>query len=136
MGHTQVLDVMIRDGLWCSFSDIHMGITAENVATKFGLSRQDQDKYAALSQAKAEKAITSGRFRDEIVPVMVPQRQGDPLRFDTDEFPKFGTTVDKLAKLKPAFDKKGTVTAGNSSGVNDGAAALLLMSWKRLTSWE
>ena len=128
MGHTQVLDVMIRDGLWCSFSDTHMGITAENVATKFGLSRQDQDEYAALSQAKAEKAITSGRFRDEIVPVMVPQRQGDPLRFDTDEFPKFGTTVDKLAKLKPAFDKKGTVTAGNSSGVNDGAAALLLMS--------
>ncbi len=128
MGHTQVLDVMIRDGLWCSFSDIHMGITAENVATKFGLSRQDQDEYAAQSQAKAEKAIKSGRFRDEIVPVRVPQRKGDPLIFDTDEFPKFGTTVEKLAKLKPAFDKKGTVTAGNSSGVNDGAAALLLMS--------
>ena len=128
MGHTQVLDVMIRDGLWCSFSDIHMGITAENVAEKFNLSREEQDAYAAMSQAKAEKAIKSGRFKDEIVPVMVPQKKGDPLLFDTDEYPKFGTTAEKLAKLKPAFDKKGTVTAGNSSGVNDGAAALLVMS--------
>lgn len=128
MGHAQVLDVMIRDGLWCSFGDTHMGITAENVAKKFNLSREDQDVYAALSQEKAEKAIKSGRFKDEIVPVMVPQKKGDPIPFDTDEYPKFGTTAEKLGKLKPAFDKKGTVTAGNSSGVNDGAAALLVMS--------
>jgi acetyl-CoA C-acetyltransferase len=128
MGHAQVLDVMIRDGLWCSFGDTHMGITAENVAKKFSLSREEQDTYAALSQEKAEKAITSGRFKDEIVPVMVPQKRGEPILFDTDEYPKFGTTPEKLGKLKPAFDKKGTVTAGNSSGVNDGAAALLVMS--------
>jgi len=128
MGHAQVLDVMIRDGLWCSFGDTHMGITAENVAKKFGLSREEQDGYAAKSQEKAEKAVKSGRFKDEIVPVMVPQKKGDPIVFDTDEYPKFGTTMEKLGKLKPAFDKKGTVTAGNSSGVNDGAAALLVMS--------
>ena len=128
MGHTQVLDVMIRDGLWCSFGDTHMGITAENVAKKFGLSREEQDAYAAISQEKAEKAIKSNRFKDEIVPVMVPQKKGDPISFDTDEYPKFGTTAEKLGKLKPAFDKKGSVTAGNSSGVNDGAAALLVMS--------
>ena len=128
MGHSQVLDIMIRDGLWCSFSDTHMGITAENVAKKFNISREAQDEYAAMSQAKAERAITSGRFKDEIVPVMVPQKKGDPIPFDTDEYPKFGTTAEKLAKLKPAFDKKGTVTAGNSSGVNDGAAALVIMS--------
>ena len=128
MGHSQVIDVMIRDGLWCSFSDTHMGITAENVAKKFTVSRGEQDAYAAMSQTKAENAIKSGRFKDEIVPVMVPQKKGDPVPFDTDEYPKFGTTAEKLAKLKPAFDKKGTVTAGNSSGVNDGAAALLVMS--------
>ncbi|HTR44321.1 MAG TPA: acetyl-CoA C-acetyltransferase [Thermodesulfovibrionales bacterium] len=128
MGHGQVFDIMIRDGLWCSFGDTHMGITAENVAEKFGLSREAQDTYAATSQTKAEKAITSGRFKDEIVPVTIPQRKGDPIVFDTDEYPKFGTTAEKLAKLKPAFDKKGTITAGNSSGVNDGAAALLVMS--------
>jgi acetyl-CoA C-acetyltransferase len=119
---------MIRDGLWCAFSDTHMGITAENVARKFSLSRKDQDVYAAQSQAKAEKAISSGRFKDEIVPVPVPQKKGTPVIFDTDEYPKFGTTAATLAKLKPAFDKDGTVTAGNSSGVNDGAAALLIMS--------
>jgi acetyl-CoA C-acetyltransferase len=128
MGHSQVIDVMIRDGLWCSFGDMHMGITAENVATKFHISRQEQDAYAAMSQAKAEKAIKAGRFKDEIVPVVVPQKKGDPVIFDTDEFPKFGTTAEKLGKLKPAFDKKGSITAGNSSGVNDGAAALLVMS--------
>lgn len=128
MGHGQVFDVMIRDGLWCAFSDTHMGITAENVAKKFSVSRRDQDEYAAASQAKAEKAITSGRFQDEIVPVPVPQKKGAPIIFDTDEYPKFGTTAETLAKLKPAFDKDGTVTAGNSSGVNDGAAALLVMS--------
>jgi len=128
MGHGQVFDVMIRDGLWCSFSDTHMGITAENVAQKFKVSREDQDAYAAASQAKAERAIASGRFRDEIVPVTVPQKKGEPIVFDTDEYPKPGTTAASLAKLKPAFDKQGTVTAGNSSGVNDGAAALLVMS--------
>ncbi|HAM51135.1 MAG TPA: acetyl-CoA C-acyltransferase [Nitrospiraceae bacterium] len=128
MGHAQVFDVMIRDGLWCSFGDTHMGITAENVAKKFNITREEQDAYAAHSQEKAEKAISSGRLKNEIVPVMVPQRKGDPIVFDTDEYPKFGTTAEKLGKLKPAFDKKGTVTAGNSSGVNDGAAALLVMS--------
>ncbi len=131
MGHVQILDTMIHDGLWCSFGDTHMGITAENVAERFQLSRQDQDEFAALSQQRAEAAIKSGRFRDEIVPVEVPQRKGDPIIFDTDEFPRFGTTAEKLAKLKPAFAKNGTITAGNSSGINDGAAALLLMTAER-----
>jgi len=128
MGHSQMIDVMINDGLWCSFSDTHMGVTAENVAKKFNLSREVLDTYSAMSQAKAEKAIKSGRFKDEIIAVAVPQKKGDPIIFDTDEYPKFGTTPEKLAKLKPVFDKKGTITAGNSSGVNDGAAALLVMS--------
>ncbi len=127
MGHVQVLDTMIHDGLWCSFGDTHMGITAENIAERFKLSREEQDAYAALSQQKAEAAIKTGRFKDEIVPVEVPQRKGEPIIFDTDEFPRFGTTVEKLSKLKPAFAKNGTITAGNSSGINDGAAALLLM---------
>jgi acetyl-CoA C-acetyltransferase len=131
MGHVQVLDTMIHDGLWCSFGDTHMGITAENVAERFKLSREEQDAFAAHSQQKAEAAIKSGRFRDEIVPVAIPQRKGDPLIFDTDEFPRFGTTAEKLSKLKPAFDKDGTITAGNSSGINDGAAALLIMSKER-----
>ncbi len=131
MGHVQVLDTMIHDGLTCSFGDTHMGITAENVATKFNLSREEQDAYAAKSQQKAEAAIKSGRFKDEIVPVEVPQKKGEPIIFDTDEFPRFGTTVEKLGKLKPAFSKNGTVTAGNSSGINDGAAALLLISAER-----
>jgi acetyl-CoA C-acetyltransferase len=128
MGHVQVIDTMIHDGLWCSFGDTHMGITAENIAEKFKLSREEQDAYAALSQQKAEAAIKSGRFKDEIVPVEIPQRKGDPIIFDTDEFPRFGTTAEKLSKLKPAFAKNGTITAGNSSGINDGAAALLLMT--------
>src|SRR5208283_4329340 len=128
MGHFQVMDTMIQDGLWCSFGDTHMGITAENVAERFKISRQEQDDYSALSQQKAERAIKAGRFKDEIVPVLVPQKKGDPIVFDTDEFPKFGSTAEKLAKLRPAFDKKGSITAGNSSGVNDGAAALLVMS--------
>lgn len=128
MGHDQVIDVMIQDGLWCSFGDTHMGITAENIAEKFGISREKQDEFSAQSQQKAEAAITSGRFKDEIVPVEIPQRRGDPIIFDTDEFPRFGTTVETLDKLRPAFRKDGTATAGNSSGVNDGAAALLIMS--------
>jgi acetyl-CoA C-acetyltransferase len=128
MGHVQVLDTMIHDGLWCSFGDTHMGITAENVAERFHLSREEQDEFAAQSQQKAEAAIKSGRFKDEIVPVEIPQRKGDPIIFDTDEFPRFGSTAEKLGKLKPAFAKQGTITAGNSSGINDGAAALLLMT--------
>ena len=131
MGHVQVLDTMIHDGLTCSFGDTHMGITAENVAERFHISREDQDAFAAHSQQKAEAAIKSGRFKDEIVPVEIPQRKGDPVIFDTDEFPRFGSTAEKLSKLKPAFDKHGTVTAGNSSGINDGAAALLIMSLER-----
>jgi len=128
MGHVQVLDTMIHDGLWCSFGDTHMGITAENVAARFHLSREEQDEFAAKSQQKAEAAIKSGRFKEEIVPIEIPQRKGDPIIFDTDEFPRFGTTAEKLSKLKPAFAKNGTITAGNSSGINDGAAALLLMT--------
>jgi acetyl-CoA C-acetyltransferase len=128
MGHDQVIDVMIQDGLWCSFGDTHMGITAENIAEKFGISREEQDEFAAISQQKAEAAIKSGRFKDEIIPVQVPQRRGNPIIFDTDEFPRFGTTLEKLSKLKPAFRKDGTTTAGNSSGINDGAAALIIMS--------
>jgi acetyl-CoA C-acetyltransferase len=128
MGHVQVIDTMIHDGLWCSFGDTHMGITAENIAEKFQISREEQDAYAALSQQKTEAAIKSGRFKDEIIPVEIPQRKGDPIIFDTDEFPRFGTTVEKLSKLKSAFAKNGTITAGNSSGINDGAAALLLMT--------
>ena len=131
MGHVQVLDTMIHDGLTCSFGDTHMGITAENVAERFHISREDQDAFAAHSQQKAEAAIKSGRFKDEIVPVEIPQRKGDPIIFDTDEFPRFGATAEKLSKLNPAFDKHGTVTAGNSSGINDGAAALLIMSLER-----
>ena len=131
MGHVQVLDTMIHDGLWCSFGDTHMGITAENVAERFHLSREEQDEFAAQSQQKAEAAIKSGRFKDEIVPVEIPQRKGDPIIFDTDEFPRFGSTAEKLGKLKPAFAKQGTITAGNSSGINDGAAALLIMTAER-----
>ncbi len=131
MGHVQVLDTMIHDGLWCSFGDTHMGITAENVAERFHLSREEQDEFAAQSQQKAEAAIKSGRFKDEIVPVEIPQRKGDPIIFDTDEFPRFGSTAEKLGKLKPAFAKQGSITAGNSSGINDGAAALLLMTAER-----
>jgi len=128
MGHGELIDVLLHDGLWCSFGDTHMGNTAENVAAKFHLSREEQDAFAAGSQRKAQQAIESGRFKDEIVPVEVPQKKRAPIIFDTDEYPKFGTTMEKLAKLRPAFSQAGTVTAGNSSGINDGAAALLVMS--------
>lgn len=131
MGHVQVVDSLIHDGLWCSFGDTHMGITAENVAQKFKISREEQDAFAVLSQQKAEKAIKSGRFKDEIVPIEIPQRKGEPIIFDTDEFPRFGAKVESLAKLKPAFAKNGTITAGNSSGINDGAAAVVVMSAER-----
>jgi acetyl-CoA C-acetyltransferase len=131
MGHGQLIDSMIHDGLWCIFGDTHMGITAENLAEKYGVSRAEQDEFAAASQAKAAAAIESGRFADEIVPVMLPQRKGDPIRFDKDEHVRPGTTVESLAKLRPAFKKDGTVTAGNASGINDGAAAVVVMSADR-----
>jgi acetyl-CoA C-acetyltransferase len=128
MGDSKVVDTMVYDGLTDVFNGYHMGITAENVAEKYGFTRQQQDELALMSQNKAEAAIKSGRFADEIVPVSVPQRKGEPLVINTDEYPKFGTTLEKLAKLKPAFKDGGTVTAGNASGINDGAAALILMS--------
>ncbi len=128
MGHSKVVDSMIEDGLWDAFNDIHMGITAENLAEKYQLSREQQDAFAAASQQKATEAIAAGRFVDEITPVSIPQRKGDPLIFDTDEQPRAGTTAESLAKLRPAFKKDGTVTAGNASSLNDGAAAVMLMS--------
>lgn len=128
MGNGTVVDSMIKDGLWCAFNDYHMGITAENVAEKFGISRAEQDQFAAWSQEKAVAAIEKGRFAEEIVPVVIPQRKGEPVIFDTDEYPRAGTTVETLAKLKPAFKTDGTVTAGNASGINDAAAACVLMS--------
>jgi acetyl-CoA C-acetyltransferase len=135
MGHGQLLDLLIHDGLWCSFGDTHMGVTAENVAAKFNLSREEQDTFALKSQCKAEQAIKAGRFQDEIVPVEIPQKKGPSIIFDTDEFPRFGTTLEKLAKLRPTFQKNGTVTAGNSSGINDAAAALLVMSEEKASRW-
>lgn len=128
MGHAQLTDSMIRDGLWCAFGDVHMGVTAETVAEKWGITRQMQDEFAARSQDLAAKAIASGRFKDEIVQVEIPQRKGPPVVFAQDEHPRPGTTVEKLAGLKPAFKQGGTVTAGNASGINDAAAALCLMS--------
>lgn len=128
MGDGKVVDEMIKDGLWCAFIDAHMGITAENVAAKYGITRDDQDRFSADSQEKAIAAIDAGRFKDEIVPVPIPQKKGEPLYFATDEFPRRGTTFESLAKLKPAFKKDGTVTAGNASGINDGAAAMVIMS--------
>ena len=127
MGHGKLIDVMIRDGLWCAFNDYHMGITAENVADKFGVCREDQDQLAAESQEKAINAIKNGYFKQEIVPVTVKGKKGDVIS-DTDEYPKAGTTSASLCGLKPAFKKEGTITAGNASGINDGAAALVLMS--------
>ena len=128
MGDGQVIDYMVADGLTDIFNKYHMGITAENIAEKYGFTREDQDLLSAGSQQKAEKAVTEGRFKDEIVAVHIPQRKGDPVVVDTDEFPKFGTTVESLGKLRPAFKKDGTVTAGSSSGINDGAAAIVVMS--------
>ncbi|WP_413705136.1 acetyl-CoA C-acetyltransferase [Pseudomonas sp. Pseusp16] len=128
MGHAQIVDTMISDGLWDAFNDYHMGITAENLAEKYSLSREQQDAFAAASQQKAVAAIEAGRFVDEITPILIPQRKGDPLSFATDEQPRTGTTADSLGKLKPAFKKDGSVTAGNASSLNDGAAAVILMS--------
>lgn len=131
MNNSPMVDMMIHDGLWEIFNNYHMGMTAENVAEKYGLSREQQDGLGLRSQTLAEKAIKEGRFKDEIVPVVIPQKKGDPKIFDTDEHPRFGTTKDSLGKLKPAFKKDGTVTAGNASGINDGAAAILVMSRDR-----
>lgn len=128
MNNGVVVDSMIKDGLWDAYNDYHMGITAENLAEKYNITREMQDEFSATSQQRAVAAIESGRFKDEIVPVVIPQRKGDPVVFDTDEFPKAGSTAEKLAKLRPAFKKDGTVTAGNASGINDGAAMLIVMS--------
>lgn len=127
MGNGKLTDIMIQDGLWCAMNDYHMGITAENVAEKYGISREMQDIAAYESQEKANKAIQSGAFKNEIMPVTIKTKKGD-IVFDTDEFPRAGTTLEKLTALKPAFKKDGTVTAGNASGINDGAAALVIMS--------
>lgn len=131
MGDQKVIDSMLSDGLMCAFNDCHMGITAENLAEKYNITREEQDKFAAWSQQKTEAAMNEGKFADEIVPVEIPQRKGDPILFDKDEFPRAGITAEQLGKLKPAFKKEGTVTAGNASGINDGAAALVLMSRER-----
>jgi len=131
MGHASLVDSMIQDGLWDAFNDYHMGITAENLAEKYGLTREQQDEFAAASHRKAAEAIESGRFKDEITPVEVPQRKGEPKIVDTDEQPRADTTADSLGGLRPAFKKDGTVTAGNASALNDGAAAVMLMSEAR-----
>lgn len=128
MGDWQLKDTMLTDGLIDAFNDYHMGVTAENIAKKFGFSRDDQDAFAAASQQKAERAQADNLFANEIVKVEIPQRRGEPLVFDRDEYPKAGVTAEGLGNLRPAFDREGTVTAGNASGINDGAAALLVMS--------
>ena len=128
MNNTQMVDMMVNDGLWDAFNGYHMGITAENVAEQWGITREELDEFSVISQNRAEAAIKAGKFKDEIVPVEIPQKKGDPIIFDTDEFPKFGTTMDKVAKLKPAFKKDGIVTAANASGINDAGAAVVVMS--------
>ena len=128
MNNAQMVDMMVNDGLWDAFNGYHMGITAENVAEQWGITREELDEFSVISQNRAEEAIKAGKFKDEIVPVEIPQRKGDPIVFDTDEFPKFGTTIDKVSKLKPAFKKDGIVTAANASGINDAGAAVVVMS--------
>lgn len=128
MGDTKMIDMMTNDGLTDAYNNYHMGVTAENICEQWGLNRDELDAFAADSQQKAEAAVTSGRFKDEIVPVVIPSKKGD-IVFDTDEYPKFGTTTDSLGKLRPAFKKEGgMVTAGNASGINDSAAAVIVMS--------
>jgi len=131
MGDAKLIDSMIVDGLWDVYNQYHMGITAENVAKQHAVSRPQQDEFAVASQNKAEAAQKAGKFKDEIVPVMIAQRKGDPVAFDSDEFIKTGATLDALSALRPAFDKQGSVTAGNASGINDGAAAVLVMTAER-----
>ena len=128
MNNTKMVDLTVNDGLWDAFNDYHMGITAENVAEQWGLTREMQDQFAVNSQNKAEKAVDGGVFDEEIVPVVIPQKKGDPIVFARDEHLSRGNTMEKVAKLKPAFKKDGTVTAANASGINDGAAALVVMS--------
>lgn len=129
MNNVSMIDVTVNDGLWDAFNNYHMGITAENVAEQYGLTREMQDEFAVNSQNKAEAAIKAGKFKDEIVPITIPQRKGDPIVFDTDEHPTLGSTMEKVARLRPAFKRDGgTVTAANASGINDGAAALVVMS--------
>jgi acetyl-CoA C-acetyltransferase len=131
MGDWAMKDSMIVDGLWDAFNQYHMGNTAENIVQKFELKREEQDAFAALSQQKAEAAQKAGRFKDEIIPVTIPQRKGDPVVFDTDEFPRHGTTAEGLGKLRAAFAKDGSVTAGNASGINDGGAAVILTTERK-----
>ena len=129
MNNAPMVDMMVNDGLWDAFNNYHMGMTAENIVEQWGLTREELDEFALASQQKAEAAIKAGKFKDEIVPVEIPQRKGDPIVFDTDEHPKFGSTIEKLAKLKPAFKRDGgIVTAANASGINDAGAALVVMS--------
>jgi acetyl-CoA C-acetyltransferase len=128
MGDGKVIDYMVHDGLTDAFNKYHMGITAENIAEQWGFSKEEQDKFAVTSQNRAEAAQKSGKFKEEIVPVVIPQKKGDPIVIDTDEFPRHGTTLEKVAKLNPAFKKEGTVSAGNASGINDGAAMFIVMS--------
>lgn len=128
MGNQKAVDSMISDGLWCAFNDYHMGVTAENLCSNYNLTREEQDEFAARSQQRATEAIDSGRFEEEIIPVHIPQRKGEPIEFKTDEYVKKGTTVEKLGGLRPAFKRDGSVTAGNASGINDGAAAVVVMS--------
>ncbi len=128
MGDKAIVDSMISDGLWCAFNDYHMGTTAENLSEEYSITREEQDVFAANSQLKAAAAIETGKFKDEIVAIEIPQRRGEPVIFDTDEYVRASSTAEKLGKLRPAFKKDGSVTAGNSSGINDGAAALVIMS--------
>lgn len=128
LGDNKLVDSLVNDGLTDAFNNYHMGITAENLAQKFGITKEEQDEFALLSQEKAKNAQLNNRFKDEIVEVLIPQRKGDPIIFDTDEHPKHNTTIEKLSKLKPAFKKDGTVSAGNASGINDGSAMVILMS--------
>ncbi|WP_130911632.1 acetyl-CoA C-acetyltransferase [Pseudomonas sp. Sample_9] len=134
MGHAQIVDTMISDGLWDAFNDYHMGITAENLVEKYEISREQQDAFAAASQQKAAAAIEAGRFVDEITPILIQQRKGDPVAFKVDEQPRGDTSAESLAKLRPAFKKDGSVTAGNASSLNDGAAAVILMSAEKAIS--
>jgi len=128
MGNDTVVDSMINDGLWDIYNDYHMGVTAENIAVQCNISREEQDEFALASQQKAQAAIEAGKFADEITPVSIPQRKGEPLIFEKDEFPRFNSTIDGFSKLRPAFQKDGTVTAGNASGINDGAAMVIVCS--------
>ena len=132
LGNAEMIDTLINDALWDMFYECPMGITAENVAEKYGITRHEQDEFAAASQRKTEQSIKEGKFKDEIVPLKIKQEKGEDKIFDTDEHPRFGTTVESLAKLQPAFKKEGTVTAGNASGINDGAGAVLVVSRERM----